>query len=49
MVCGPYLANIITRPMARQLQFINVLAVVLIAFDVLVIWALASTRSDLRA
>jgi Kef-type K+ transport system membrane component KefB len=32
MVCGPYLANIITRPMARQLQFINVLAVVLIAF-----------------
>lgn len=32
MVCGPYLANIITRSMARDLQFINGLAVVLIAF-----------------
>lgn len=32
MVCGPYLANIITRPMARDLQLINGLAVVLIAF-----------------
>lgn len=32
MICGPYLANIITRPMARDLQFINGLAVVLIAF-----------------
>ena len=32
MVCGPYLANIITRPMARELQLINGLAVVLIAF-----------------
>jgi Kef-type K+ transport system membrane component KefB len=32
LVCGPYLANIITRPMARELQFINALAVVLIAF-----------------
>ena len=32
MVCGPYLANIITRPMARELRLINGLAVVLIAF-----------------
>ncbi len=32
MICGPYLANIITRPMARDLQLINGLAVVLIAF-----------------
>jgi Kef-type K+ transport system membrane component KefB len=32
MVCGPYLLNIITRPMARDLQLINGLAVVLIAF-----------------
>jgi len=32
MVCGPYVLNIITRPMARELQLINGLAVVLIAF-----------------
>lgn len=32
MICGPYMANIITRPMARELQLINGLAVVLIAF-----------------
>lgn len=32
MICGPYLANIITRPMARELQLINGIAVVLIAF-----------------
>ena len=32
MVCGPHLGNIITRSMARDLQFINGLAVVLIAF-----------------
>lgn len=32
MICGPYLANIITRPMARDLQVFNGLAVVLIAF-----------------
>ncbi len=31
MICGPYVANIITRPMARELQIINGLAVVLIA------------------
>lgn len=32
MVCGPYMLNLITRPMARELQLINGLAVVLIAF-----------------
>lgn len=31
MVCGPYLANIITRPMARDLQVVNGLAIALIA------------------
>ena len=31
LVCGPYLANIITRPMARDLQFVNGLAISLIA------------------
>ena len=32
LLCGPYLANIISRPMARELQVFNGLAVVLIAF-----------------
>lgn len=32
VVCGPYLLNIITRPMARDLQLIDSLAVALIAF-----------------
>jgi Kef-type K+ transport system membrane component KefB len=32
MACGPYVANIISRPMARELQLFNGLAVVLIAF-----------------
>ena len=32
MACGPYLANLISRPMARELQLFNGLAVVLIAF-----------------
>ena len=31
LLCGPYLANIITRPMARDLQFVNGLAISLIA------------------
>jgi Kef-type K+ transport system membrane component KefB len=31
MVCGPYLANIITQPMARDLQLVNELAIALIA------------------
>jgi Kef-type K+ transport system membrane component KefB len=32
LICGPYVANIITRPMARELQIVNGLAVTLIAF-----------------
>jgi Kef-type K+ transport system membrane component KefB len=32
MVCGPYLGNLITRPMARDLQVVNGLAIALIAF-----------------
>lgn len=31
LVCGPYLGNIITRPMARDLQIVNGLAIALIA------------------
>ena len=31
LVCGPYLGNIITRPMARDLQVVNGLAIALIA------------------
>jgi Kef-type K+ transport system membrane component KefB len=31
LLCGPYLANIITRPMARDLQIVNGLAIALIA------------------
>ncbi|HTI36991.1 MAG TPA: cation:proton antiporter [Vicinamibacterales bacterium] len=32
LLCGPSIANIITRPMARELQIVNGLAVTLIAF-----------------
>lgn len=32
LVCGPYVANILSRPMARQLELANGLAVALIAF-----------------
>ena len=32
LICGPYVANIITRPMARELAILNGLAVTLIAF-----------------
>jgi Kef-type K+ transport system membrane component KefB len=32
LFCGPYVADIITRPMARELQIVNGLAVTLIAF-----------------
>ena len=31
LLCGPYLGNIITRPMARELQLVNGLAIALIA------------------
>lgn len=49
MVCGPYLANIITRPMARELQLINGLAVVLIAFIAGLEINIARLRPQLRA
>jgi Kef-type K+ transport system membrane component KefB len=32
MICGPYMANLVDRAMARELQFVNGLAIVLIAF-----------------
>jgi trehalose 6-phosphate synthase len=32
LICGPYVANIITRPMARDLQLVNGFAIALIAF-----------------
>lgn len=31
LLCGPYLANVITRPMARELQILNGVAIALIA------------------
>ena len=49
MLCGPYLGNIITRPMARDLQFINGLAVVLIAFIAGLEMNYAHLRPRLRA
>ena len=32
VVCGPFVANIISRPMARELTIVNGLAIALIAF-----------------
>lgn len=32
LLCGPYILNIITRPMARDLQLVNGIAIALIAF-----------------
>lgn len=49
MLCGPYLGNIITRSMARDLQFINGLAVVLIAFIAGLEMNYARLRPRLRA
>lgn len=49
MVCGPYLLNIITRSMARELQLINGLAVVLIAFIAGLEINVARMRPRLRA
>lgn len=49
MACGPYVLNIITRPMARELQIINGLAVVLIAFIAGLEINISHLRSRLRA
>jgi Kef-type K+ transport system membrane component KefB len=48
LACGPYIANIITRAMARDLQLINGLAVVLIAFIAGLEINLASLRPRLN-
>ena len=49
MVCGPYLLNIINSQMARELQIINGLAVVLIAFIAGLEMNLQRMRPRLRA
>lgn len=49
MICGPYVANIITRPMARELQVLNGLAVVLITFIAGLEMNLERLRPRLRA
>ncbi len=49
LLCGPYIANIITRPMARELRLINGLAVVLIAFMAGLEMNIARMRPRLRA
>src|SRR5512141_1868568 len=49
MICGPYLANLITRPMARDLQIFNGLAVVLIAFVAGLEMNVSRLRPRLRA
>jgi Kef-type K+ transport system membrane component KefB len=49
MICGPYVLNIITRPMARELQLINGLAVVLIAFIAGLEMNIERLRPKLRA
>ncbi len=49
LLCGPYLANIITRPMARELRLINGLAVVLIAFMAGLEMNIGRMRPRLRA
>jgi Kef-type K+ transport system membrane component KefB len=49
MVCGPYLGNLITRPMARELQLLNGLAIVLIAFIAGLEMNVARLRPRLRA
>lgn len=49
MVCGPYMLNIINAQMARELQIINGLAVVLIAFIAGLEINVARMRPRLRA
>lgn len=49
MICGPYVLNLITRSMARDLQVINGLAVVLIAFIAGLELNLARMRPQLGA
>ncbi|MBP7569155.1 MAG: cation:proton antiporter [Acidobacteria bacterium] len=49
VVCGPYLLNIITRPMARDLQLIDNLAVALIALVAGLEMNLGRLRRSLKA
>lgn len=49
LLCGPYVVNIISRGMARELQIVNDLAVVLIAFIAGLEIDVVSLRPRLRA
>jgi Kef-type K+ transport system membrane component KefB len=48
LICGPYVANIITRPMARELRLVNGIAVALIAFVAGLEMNFARLRPQLR-
>lgn len=49
LICGPYVANIITRPMARDLQLFNGLAIAIIAFTAGLELNVFRLRSRLRS
>lgn len=49
LICGPYVANLITEPMARELRLFNGLAVALIAFVAGLEMNLATLRPRLRS
>jgi trehalose 6-phosphate synthase len=49
LICGPYMADIITRPMARDLQLINGLAIAIIAFTAGLELNISRLRTRLRA
>ena len=49
LICGPYMLNIITRPMARDLQLINGLAIAIIAFTAGLELNISRLRPRLRA
>lgn len=48
LVCGPFVADIITRPMARDLQLVNGLAIAVIAFTAGLQLNIARLRARLR-
>lgn len=49
LLCGPYMLNLITAPMARELQVVNGLAIALIAFVAGLELNLTHLRPQLRA
>lgn len=49
LICGPYLLNLITATMARELQIVNGVAIVLIAFVAGLELNIAHLRPQLRA